>query len=362
MKHELLELICCPACQQGLTVIETDRREPEIWTGTLHCAACGQSYPIAEGMPRLYVNDDAWTPKAVEAEGWVTYHKELGIYDVQENAVDLQIPYYPEEPWIQAARAFDTAVAELQLTGQETILDLGAGRGWAAKQFALRGCRVVALDVVPDANVGLGRARALMDHAGTYFDRIIADGENLPFVDGRFDLVFCAAALHHSSHLNALMQQVGRVLKPGGRLCAVNEPCRGVLENEAEMLIRDAAAELEVGINETRPDLPAYQAALAQAGLTLTHAYSPITRTMDDPSLRNWAATMGAIRPSLRQRPLRAQLAGWRAYTRRQRQARRLPTPVQVADFAPPTPRQEWQTAVLLWVGGELFLLGEKPA
>lgn len=358
MKEELLELICCPACQHRLTAVTHERREPEIWTGELVCAGCTAVYPIVNGMPRLYVDDERWQPKAAEAEGWVTYHKDLGIYEVQANAVDLQIPYYPEEPWRSVARSFDIALQELKLTGQETILDLGAGRGWAAKQFARRGCRVVALDVVSDENVGLGRARALMDDANTYFDRLIGDGENLPFSPERFDLVFCAAALHHCANLPLLLQNVARVLKPGGRLCAINEPCRPMLESEQSLLKRHAAHELAVGIVETRPDWPAYERAIAAAGLRVTAVCPAHAYHMDENSLRSWSAVLGVVRPHWRQRPLRRQLVSWYRYGGRRLAALTRGVRVPAADGP-----DEWQrmaTAVLLWVGGEMFLMAEK--
>ncbi len=361
MQEALLALINCPACQSTLSVDVAQRLEAEIWHGTLTCTACGATYPVQNGMPQLYLRNHGWKTKEIEAEGWVAYHKNLGIYDVAENPVDLQIPYYPQPPWINVARSFDIALQTLQLTGNEVILDLGAGRGWAAKQFALRGCRVVALDVVPDENVGLGRAHALMRHAGVYFDRIIGDGENLPFFPAQFDVVFCAAALHHSSHLGLMMQQIGRVLRPGGRLCAINEPCRSVLDDEQAILTRDATAELEVGINETRPTLREYEAALNQAGLVLRAAFPPVTQTMDLPTLRNWAASTGAVRPSLRQRPLSQQWLGWRNYTDRLIKAFRqggaaLAQPYRADE------RAQLETAVLHWLGSELFLLAEKPA
>ena len=108
-----------------------------------------------------------------------------------------------------------------------------------------RRCRAVALDIVPDANVGLGRGRALMEDADVYFERVIGDGERLPFNPESFDLVFSHASLHHSSNLPLLLQNVSRVLRPGGRLCAI-EPSISILESEEKVLARDATPELDV--------------------------------------------------------------------------------------------------------------------
>ncbi len=362
MKSELTELICCPQCGGSLQIETTETKDGEIWEGTLTCAPCAAAYPVQKGLPHLHLNDESWASKAVEAEGWVTYHKNLGIYEIVEDSVDLQIPYYPEEPWIGVARSFDLALAELKLTGEETILDLGAGRGWAAKEFAKRGCRVVALDVVSDENVGLGRAKAIMDHAGVYFDRLIGDGERLPFFEGSFDLVFCAAALHHSSNLPLFLENIGKVLKRDGRLCAINEPCISVANNEQKTLARDATAEMDVGINETRPNIIGYEQALRHAGLHPVKLAPARSMTLDKTALQALSRHLGAKPPKLAtfihapQQFLR-QLGKFIAI---RSLAISNGAYFQARQFAAAHQENEVETAILLWSGGELFLTAHK--
>ncbi|MCB0015297.1 MAG: class I SAM-dependent methyltransferase, partial [Anaerolineales bacterium] len=178
------------------------------------------------------------------------------------NSIDFAIPYVAEAPWDSISPAFDHALELLDLTGAERVLDLGAGRTWAAKQFALRGCEAVALDIVPDLNVGLGRGYAMMADAGVDYHLIVADGENSPFAPGSFDLVFCCGTLHHAQDLAGFFDNIHRVLRPGGRLCAISEPCIAIWDDEGRRLADSAAEELELGIHETLPTLPRYLAAL----------------------------------------------------------------------------------------------------
>ena len=361
MKTELLELICCPACYQTLTVESYQVQDTEIWEGLLTCSHCHQQYPIHKGMPYLYVDDDAWQPKAREGEGWVTIHKNRGNYEPSEKEVDMKIPYFPQPPWITVARAFDIALEKLNLTGDEVILDVGAGRGWASKHFAMRNCRAVALDVRTDDNVGLGRAKALMDNAGVYFDRIIGDGENLPFFNESFDIVFCAAALHHASDLPLFIKNISKVLKPGGRLCAVNEPCVNVMTNAEKLLARNAAEELAVGINETRPNLLEYEAALQGAGLQIVSTFAPTGYRMDDDGLRRWATHIGAVRPSLRLELSRHYIISWLYYLGRRLQGVAKGALSKINAYSADTERRQLEASVLLWVGGEIFILAHKP-
>jgi SAM-dependent methyltransferase len=243
-----------------------------LWEGVLACSTFAHFYPVHKGIPYLYQDDESWSSKKVEAEGWVQLHKNNGIYFQVENAIDLKVPYYPEAPWTGIAPAFDLALDVLDLTGQETVLDLGAGRGWAAKYFAARGCRVVALDIVPDDNVGLGRARAIMQNANVEFELVIGDGENLPFLPNSFDVVFCCGTLHHATELSLLVENVHNVLAPGGRLCAICEPCISIWRHEQRMLSAHAAEELALGIHETMPTLNDYLNALQLHQLSVVHA------------------------------------------------------------------------------------------
>jgi len=52
-----------------------------------------------------------------------------------------------------------------------------------------------------------------------------ADATRLPFQEGLFDRVFCVATLHHLPEPERGLQEMVRVLKPGGLFCIV-EPKR----------------------------------------------------------------------------------------------------------------------------------------
>jgi SAM-dependent methyltransferase len=264
-------------------------------SGELLCTQCGGRYVIRRRMPFLYVDDERWSPKAREAEGWVGYHKKLGIYDQTGFDIDFNLPYLAEEPWLSASRHFDVALRLANLSGGETVLDLGAGRGWAAKHFALKGCHATAIDVVSDEQVGLGRAWALMEQAGVNFHPVIGDNENLPFFSGTFDIVFCAAVLHHTSDLPRLLKSVARVLNPGGWLIAVNEPCIGIYDDERKVLRRDASEELAFGINESRPDYLKYWFALRRAGFAEIDIAPLEAYTLSRAELNDWAAHLGGV-------------------------------------------------------------------
>jgi SAM-dependent methyltransferase len=86
-----------------------------------------------------------------------------------------------------------------------SILEIGAGAGWQAKVLADKGFQVTAIDIASS------RYRA--DQIWPVIDY---DGEQIPFPDHSFDVVFSSNTLEHIPHVVTFMDEVGRVLKPGG--------------------------------------------------------------------------------------------------------------------------------------------------
>jgi SAM-dependent methyltransferase len=93
----------------------------------------------------------------------------------------------------------------------ERILDVGCGNGELTLKLAATGARVEGVDASAEMVAGAyGRGvRAVQGNA-----------EALPHRDGVFDAVFSNAALHWVRNQNAMMTEVHRVLRPGGRFVA----------------------------------------------------------------------------------------------------------------------------------------------
>ncbi len=288
MRTILLPHLRCPLDGGSLELQAEPAALERGWVeeGTLINPRTGATYPIRAGMAYLYVDDERWQPLAREAAGWVQYHKDQGGYSPSE--LDWQLPFVPHEPWTTIARSFDIALEIIQPQPGMWVLDIGAGRGWASKHLALAGCNVVAVDITADDQVGLGRAQAIMQQAGTCFDPIIADNENLPFADGTFDLIFGSAVLHHTADLDRLIASLQRVLRPGGRLISIHEPCTPS-HADANAIQAALATELAYGINESRPQLRQYQQAFLQAGFRHPEIFVWQTYGMSIMNMASWS-------------------------------------------------------------------------
>ena len=120
----------------------------------------------------------------------------------------------------------------------ESVLDIGCGTGTlaiAAKQRVGSTGRVYGVDASPEM---LSRAGNKAKKAGVevMFKNGVVEG--LPFPDGHFDVVLSTVMLHHLGRKarRQCAREVRRVLKPGGRVLAVDfarpaEGKRGLLDH-----------------------------------------------------------------------------------------------------------------------------------
>jgi ubiquinone/menaquinone biosynthesis C-methylase UbiE len=95
----------------------------------------------------------------------------------------------------------------------KNILDLGTGEGAAAVYFALAGALVTACDL---SSALLEVVGSVADAYGVRVKRHNCSAEDLSaFADGSFDIVYAANLLHHVD-IGRCLNEVKRVLKPGG--------------------------------------------------------------------------------------------------------------------------------------------------
>ncbi len=95
----------------------------------------------------------------------------------------------------------------------KSVLDLGCGGGFMAEPLARRGARVIAVD--PSAPA-IAAAKRHAEESGLAIDYRVGSGEELPVADGAVDVVVCVDVLEHVRDLEAVIDEIRRVLKPGG--------------------------------------------------------------------------------------------------------------------------------------------------
>ncbi len=107
-------------------------------------------------------------------------------------------------------RHFSTLIEDW---GGATVLDLGCGGGFMAEALAREGARVVGVD--PSAPA----VEAAQDHArkaGLKIDYRVGSGERIPIEAASVDCVVCVDVLEHVERVDRVLDEIRRVLKPGG--------------------------------------------------------------------------------------------------------------------------------------------------
>lgn len=127
-----------------------------------------------------------------------------------------------------------------------TILELGAGQGWASclvKRLHPH-ARVIASDISPHA---IASVHQWEHHFQVKLDDTFAcRSYEIPLPAASIDLIFCFAAAHHFVAHRRTLAEIARVLRPGGRCFYFHEPtCSRFLYKAAHRRV-----------NRIRPEVP----------------------------------------------------------------------------------------------------------
>lgn len=142
-------------------------------------------------------------------------------------------------------------------THAKRVLDLGCGTGYWTQRLAAR---------YPNAHLtGLDIAPGMLAHAKALYGDVITwqqgDAAAQPFENNHFDLIVSNLAIQWCSDVSAVMQELARVLTPGGE-AHITTLLPGTLKEVAAAWQRPEAL-LQM------PDAPTIKDAVARSGLTL---------------------------------------------------------------------------------------------
>lgn len=104
-------------------------------------------------------------------------------------------------------------IRELEGKNFRTLLDVGSGNGTflsiVLNKFDVE---VSGIDISPGM---IEKSKELLDGRA---DLKVGDSEHLPWNDGSFDVITCIASFHHYPGPELVLQEMKRVLRPGGIL------------------------------------------------------------------------------------------------------------------------------------------------
>ncbi len=127
----------------------------------------------------------------------------------------------------------DKLIADLQLNGDEILLDIGCGRGLlliaAAKQLS-QGGLAVGLDLWSKADLSANSEQqtiALIQKEQITDRTTLKTGDmrQMPFADEQFDVIISSMAIHNiakTAEREQAFAEITRVLKPGGKIALLD--------------------------------------------------------------------------------------------------------------------------------------------
>jgi ubiquinone/menaquinone biosynthesis C-methylase UbiE len=157
------------------------------------------------------------------------------------------------------------ALAELRPRAGDRVLDVACGAGGLVVDLAPRVERAVGVDL-SDGMLQIARSRWLATaDAPANVEFVLGSSDPLPFDDGSFTALVCTTALHHFPDPQRSIDEMARVLEPGGRL-VIGDACRDTPATKLADPLMRRFEEGHVGLQRKRD----IEAMLSEAGLRLT--------------------------------------------------------------------------------------------
>jgi demethylmenaquinone methyltransferase / 2-methoxy-6-polyprenyl-1,4-benzoquinol methylase len=110
------------------------------------------------------------------------------------------------------------AIAMLESSKPALILDVATGTGdFAIQALSLKPEKIFGIDI-SEGMLEVGRKKIKERNLGEKIELQKADSENLPFGENKFDAVTVAFGVRNFENLEKGLEEIFRVLKPGGKL------------------------------------------------------------------------------------------------------------------------------------------------
>jgi len=200
---------------------------------TLLLAVFAWIFKLLNTPSRVYDKDansvgreyDAWTSEGILEYYWGE-HIHLGYYGEKER----KGPFYGGKDFIEAKYDFiDQMLTFSKVDTPKKVLDVGCGIGGTSRYIAKRfpEAEVTGITISPEQQ---RRATALAAERGIPNAKFeLCDALNMKYEDNSFDFVWACESGEHMPDKKKYVEEMSRVLKPGGRIviatwCQREEP------------------------------------------------------------------------------------------------------------------------------------------
>ncbi|MCD6386621.1 methyltransferase domain-containing protein [Candidatus Sumerlaeota bacterium] len=269
-------MLVCPRCRSPLGFDEQGGRI----TGTrMTCSSCNLVFPIKDQIPVMLYSRTDCLSLVDEIVRYHNFYQRILNRRIERD----RLAFKNEELQFSLKLlrlTFNSALKHIDFVSSPLLLDVGAAFCETSAHLARRGARVVAIDFSPldfynPRFFSLGEetpqdffdvfaSQPEIDPRREGFRQVLCDVHYMPFPDNLFDIVFIRSSLHHCYNPHRAMIEISRVLKPGGKLIIVAEPCRSLLHSQKDYFKK--GLDYQEGIREQSFTFSFYPGVIRAAG------------------------------------------------------------------------------------------------
>jgi ubiquinone/menaquinone biosynthesis C-methylase UbiE/uncharacterized protein YbaR (Trm112 family) len=210
---EMTSFLVCPQCHGDLFRA----------SAAFDCRKCGRVYPLVEEVPQFDLPEPVPSAgghdsRSIRRDYW-NHGWEARLHGDHAFLLDLKsrsdwVGYL--QPAIEklTSQGHVTCIeANREILNGKVVLDIGCGGGATSATFGYYGAHYIGLD--HSGNAARYSLRHLRGVGGDGFT-VQGNAESLPIRDDSIDVVYSNGVLHHTPNFVTAMDEVYRVLKPGG--------------------------------------------------------------------------------------------------------------------------------------------------
>lgn len=114
-------------------------------------------------------------------------------------------------------KRYELLVEKLRMTEGKRLLDVGCADGIVTLEAAKKKMYAFGIDISWNY-IAAGKGVAKKANLSSNIEFIVSIVEKPPFIDEAFDVLICSEVLEHLLNPNIALNEMSRVLKPGGRI------------------------------------------------------------------------------------------------------------------------------------------------